>query len=46
MKWNRWVLALVLAGLWPGLAAAAELDGSQLSALWGCLLPAACCRLR
>ena len=34
MKWNRWVLALVLAGLWPGLAAAAELDGSQLSALW------------
>ena len=34
MKWNRWLLALVLAGLWPGLAAAAELDGSQLSALW------------
>lgn len=31
----RWSLALGLLTLWPGLATAAELDGSQLSVLWG-----------
>jgi Na+/H+ antiporter NhaD/arsenite permease-like protein len=31
----RWGWALGLLALWPGLAAAAELDGSQLSVLWG-----------
>ena len=34
MKRNRWLMALVLVGLWPELVTAAELDGSQLSALW------------
>ena len=35
MKAFRWTAALGLLLLWPGLALAAELDGSQLSALWG-----------
>ena len=34
MKMNRRLCALVLMGLWPGLAAAADFDGSQLSVLW------------
>jgi Na+/H+ antiporter NhaD/arsenite permease-like protein len=35
MKFIRWSLPLGLLALWPGLAAAAELDGGQLSVLWG-----------
>jgi len=35
MRFIRWGLSLGLLALWPGLAAAAELDGSQLSVLWG-----------
>ncbi len=35
MKHLRWGLALGLLGVWPGLGMAAELDGSQLSVLWG-----------
>src|SRR3990167_9650290 len=31
----RWTTALGLLLLWPGLSMAAELDGSQLSVLWG-----------
>lgn len=35
MKLVRVGLGLGLLGLWPGLGMAAELDGSQLSVLWG-----------
>ncbi len=35
MKRLRWGLALGLLGAWPGLGMAAELDGGQLSVLWG-----------
>lgn len=35
MKLPRWGMALGLLALWPGFAAAAELDGGQLSVLWG-----------
>lgn len=35
MMWGRRGWALGLLGLLPNLAAAAELDGSQLSVLWG-----------
>ncbi|HCY17209.1 MAG: sodium:proton antiporter [Curvibacter sp. GWA2_64_110] len=35
MKIYRWALAWGLLAVWPGLAAAAELDGGQLSVLWG-----------
>ena len=35
MKLARWAPALALPLVWPQLAAAAELDGKQLSALWG-----------
>lgn len=35
MRIYRWGLALGLLAVWPGLAAAAELDGGQLSVLWG-----------
>jgi len=35
MRACRWGLALGGLAVWPGLAAAAELDGSQLSVLWG-----------
>jgi len=35
MKASRWSAALVLPGLWPGLSFAAELEGSELSTLWG-----------
>lgn len=35
MKITRWSLLLGALAVWPGLAAAAELDGSQLSVLWG-----------
>ena len=35
MKAFRWTAALGLLLLWPGVSLAAELDGSQLSALWG-----------
>ncbi|MFO6421660.1 sodium:proton antiporter [Hylemonella sp. W303a] len=35
-QWRRVLTGLLLAGsVWPGLASAAELDGSQLSAWWG-----------
>lgn len=34
MRVFRWVLTLGGFAIWPGLAAAAELDGSQLSVLW------------
>ncbi len=35
MKRLPWGLALGLLGAWPGLGMAAELDGGQLSVLWG-----------
>ena len=35
MRFTRWSLLLGALAVWPGLAAAAELDGSQLSVLWG-----------
>ncbi|NMM07389.1 sodium:proton antiporter [Polaromonas sp.] len=35
MKALRWTAALGLLLVWPGVSFAAELDGSQLSALWG-----------
>ncbi len=35
MKITRWSLLLGALVVWPGLAAAAELDGGQLSVLWG-----------
>jgi Na+/H+ antiporter NhaD/arsenite permease-like protein len=35
MKITRWSLLLGALAVWPGLASAAELDGSQLSVLWG-----------
>src|SRR5688572_32021904 len=35
MKLVRLALALALPLVWPQLAAAAELDGKQLSVLWG-----------
>ncbi len=35
MRIYRWGLVLGLLAVWPGLAAAAELDGGQLSVLWG-----------
>jgi Na+/H+ antiporter NhaD/arsenite permease-like protein len=35
MKISRWAAAWLLLALWPGLAAAADIDGSKLSALWG-----------
>lgn len=35
MRVFRWAATVVLALLWPGLALAAEFDGSQLSAVWG-----------
>jgi len=34
MKTNRWPVAVALLGMLPGLAGAADFDGSQLSALW------------
>ena len=34
MKLNRILGVVVLLGLSPGLAAAADFDGSQLSVLW------------
>ena len=35
MKLLRWALVLALPLAWPQLAGAAELDGKQLSAIWG-----------
>jgi len=35
MKLMRWALVLALPLAWPQMAAAAELDGRQLSAVWG-----------
>ncbi|MBP6404750.1 MAG: sodium:proton antiporter [Ramlibacter sp.] len=35
MKTTRWAAAWLLLAVWPGLAAAADIDGSKLSALWG-----------
>ncbi len=35
MKITRWSLLLAALAVWPGLAMAAELDGGQLSLLWG-----------
>ena len=35
MRLKRWSLLLGALAVWPGLATAAELDGSQLSVLWG-----------
>ena len=35
MKAHRWTAALPLLSLWPGVASAAGVDGSQLSAFWG-----------
>lgn len=35
MKTSRWLAALGLGLFWPGLSFATELDGSQLSTLWG-----------
>ena len=35
MKFSRWAGAWLLLALWPGLAGAADIDGSKLSALWG-----------
>ena len=34
MTFVRWVVAASLLGLWPGLSAAAEIDGGRLSVLW------------
>ena len=35
MKASRWTAALALLLLWPSLSFAADLEGSQLSTLWG-----------
>ncbi len=35
MKISRWVTILSMLFFWPGLALAANFDGSQLSPLWG-----------
>ncbi|MBI5907969.1 MAG: sodium:proton antiporter [Burkholderiales bacterium] len=35
MKISRWAAALAMLFCWPGLALAANFDGSQLSPLWG-----------
>jgi len=35
MKKTRWAAVAALLGIWPGLALAADFDGSQLSPLWG-----------
>ncbi len=35
MKTIRWAAAWLLMAVWPGLAAAADIDGSKLSPLWG-----------
>lgn len=35
MKISRWVAACALLLVWPGLAFAADFDGSKLSPLWG-----------
>ena len=37
MQYNKWAAAALVAAatLWPGVAAAADIDGSQLSLLWG-----------
>ncbi|MES2685179.1 MAG: sodium:proton antiporter [Pseudomonadota bacterium] len=35
MKISRWVAVAALFFVWPGLALAADFDGSQLSPLWG-----------
>jgi Na+/H+ antiporter NhaD/arsenite permease-like protein len=35
MKKSRWAAAAALFWIWPGLALAADFDGSQLSPLWG-----------
>ncbi|MGE0331020.1 MAG: sodium:proton antiporter [Ramlibacter sp.] len=35
MKTFRWAAAWLLVALWPGLATAADIDGSKLSPLWG-----------
>ena len=35
MRFSRWMTACTLLALWPGLAVAAEFDGSTLSPLWG-----------
>lgn len=35
MKLSRWAAVAALVLVWPGLALAADFDGSQLSPLWG-----------
>jgi Na+/H+ antiporter NhaD/arsenite permease-like protein len=35
MKKSRWAAVAALFWIWPGLALAADFDGSQLSPLWG-----------
>ncbi len=35
MRTFRWAAAWLLVALWPGLATAADIDGSKLSPLWG-----------
>ncbi len=35
MKISRWAAVAALVFVWPGLALAADFDGSQLSPLWG-----------
>ena len=35
MKTHRWTAALPLLSLWPGVASAAGVDGSQLGVFWG-----------
>ena len=35
MKLSRWAAAWLVLAMWPGLAAAADLDGSKLSVVWG-----------
>jgi len=35
MKISRWAVVAALFFVWPGLALAADFDGSQLSPLWG-----------
>ena len=35
MKAHRWAAALPLLSLWPGVASAAGVDGSQLGGFWG-----------
>lgn len=34
MKLYRWLIAAAISGFWPGLALAADLDGSRLSTFW------------